>query len=166
MASALLRPALAQFRPWLPGPPWLASSEVSSGPSGGGGSGSKLCPMGTLQPGPGPPPPTRGTITLHSLRSAPPGGPLRQPHPQRAPLACTPHPTPPGYILLPQIPLPGKFYPRSWGPRCQRWVSAASPRPAPAPTAGLHHLPGLEAVGSLLPGLTSPPRIGLAGSSA
>ena len=56
MASALLRPALAQFRPWLPGPPWLASSEVSSGPSGGEGSGSKLCPMGTLQPGPGPPP--------------------------------------------------------------------------------------------------------------
>lgn len=56
VASALLRPALAQFRPWLPGPPWLASSEVSSGPSGGEGSGSKLCPMGTLQPGPGPPP--------------------------------------------------------------------------------------------------------------
>lgn len=54
--GALLRPALAQFRPWRPGPPRLASSEVSSGPSGGGGSGSKLCCLGTLQPGPGPPP--------------------------------------------------------------------------------------------------------------
>lgn len=47
------------------------------------------------------------------------------------------------YLLFPQIPPPGKFHPSSWGPRCQRWVSAGYPRPAPAATADLR--PGWRA---------------------
>lgn len=58
-------------------------------------------------------------------------------------LHASPQPHHTCYLLLPQIPPPGKFHPSSWGPGCQRWVSAGYPRPAPAATADLR--PGWRA---------------------
>ena len=67
---------------------------------------------------------------------------------QRAPLACTPHPTPPGYILLPQIPA-RKVLSQVLGPQVSAVGLCCLPPPgaspyswsAPLPRAGGGGLP-------------------------
>lgn len=84
-ASALLHPRTCPVQALAP-PALLGwpPAKCPLGPLVVGGSGSKLCCPGTLQRARPSTPPTRGAITLCSVRSAPPGGPLRQPDPSKS----------------------------------------------------------------------------------
>lgn len=128
-------PHLPSSGPGAPASPRLASSEVALGPLVVGAPALNSAARGRCSPGPALHPPTRGAITLCPFAAPLPEG-LRQPDPQRAPLACTPHPISPGYILLPrslcqESSIPGLGAPGVSGE--SRWL----PRPVSAPTAAL-----------------------------